>query len=173
MGDSTKDIPYIYYLSEAFTDEQRAGWRQEDMMAWLADAEALAREAHTGQRERFGGGPFVRHLERVVALTSTYDEKVVAWLHDLFEDTDRTEADLHGRFLPAHLHAVRTLTHIPGISYAAYIETIIASGDELAIAVKVADLVDHLRPESPPEAAVLYPRYARALQRLAQPRGAR
>ena len=42
--------------------------------------------------------------------------------------------------------AVVLLTHEKGSPYAAYIQTIIDSGNPLALAVKKADMLDHMRP---------------------------
>jgi hypothetical protein len=50
-------------------------------------------------------------------------------------------------------------------TYDDYIERIATSGDNIAIVVKHADLVDHLRGDNcPPE---LVPRYVKALKRIA------
>lgn len=113
----------------------------------LALAEALARAAHANDTEKLTGDPYVLHLERVVALTTGDDAKAVAWLHDIIEDTPTTEADLRAAGVSeAIITAVLLSTHIKGSPYDGYIKAIIDSGDPLAIEVKKADILDHLRP---------------------------
>jgi hypothetical protein len=61
------------------------------------------------------------------------------------------------------IEAVDVLTRKPTETYADYIEYIAKIGDPLAIAVKIADLRDHLRPNCP---ARLRPRYLKAWKTL-------
>ena len=95
------------------------------------------------------------------------DAQMVAWLHDVIEDSAVTAADLRASGIPAHIvDAVVLLTRGPE-TYATYIDTLRAAQNPLALAVKRADLRDHLRPET----AHLLPRsarrrYERALVRL-------
>jgi (p)ppGpp synthase/HD superfamily hydrolase len=117
----------------------------------VAVAEAIAREAHAGQTEKYGGGPYVGHLERVAALVEGDVDKAVAWLHDLLEDC--RDWDIHRlreAVSPLVAEAVNTLTKLYDESYEEYIAGIMASGNQIAIRVKAADLTDHLRPDCPP-----------------------
>lgn len=119
----------------------------------MTAAERLARAAHEGQREKFTREPYVNHLERVVALVAKHrDEDVTAaaWLHDVLEDTDVTLGELEEQGIAERVvEAVILLTRVfPYNSrdfYQRYVENIIASGNRIALLVKHADLVDHLR----------------------------
>lgn len=127
-------------------------------------AEAIARMAHEGQTEPHGRKrPYIEHVEAVVALVSSDEEKAVAWLHDVLEDTDLDELNLveHGIPIPI-IRSVQRLTH-EECSYRQYIVGLRESGDAVAIAVKLADLRDHLHPSCPDR---LRRRYEEALQLL-------
>jgi len=132
-------------------------------------AERLARAAHAGQVDKVGND-YILHVARVVGMVDGDDAKAVAWLHDVLEDTPVTEADLRaGGFSETILTALRLLTRTDDeVSYAHYIEVIRASGNPLAIAVKLGDLRDHLDPNCP---ARLRPRYERAIEVLAPSNG--
>jgi hypothetical protein len=131
----------------------------------LVLAEGIARGAHLGQKEESTGDPYIHHVERVVALVDGNDTKAVAWLHDVLEDNPAWSAQ---RLMEAGIsmrvvQAVSLLSRIPQQPYNHYIRDVQLSGDHLAIAVKLADLRDHLRPNCP---ARLRPRYERALKVL-------
>ena len=131
---------------------------------FLLLAEDIAREAHAGQIEESTGDSYIKHVERVVDLVEGEDAKTVAWLHDVIEGSGTTAAELIARGMPPRIvHAVELLTRQSSQPYVAYIEEIRASGDLLAIAVKLADLKDHLRPNCP---ARLRPRYEDAWRTL-------
>ena len=77
-------------------------------MAYSTDVErakALALRAHAGQVDR-AGEPYAGHPARVAARVRTDEARVVAWLHDVVEDTDVTlaeieaESDADPNFLP-------------------------------------------------------------------------
>jgi len=128
-------------------------------------AEEIARRAHLGQTEESTGDDYIRHIERVVDLVTGDDEKAVAWLHDVIEDSPITGADLLAAGISARIvFAVVRLTRDEATtSYFEYIRQIKDSGDHLAIAVKTADLIDHLRPNCPER---LRPRYEMACETL-------
>lgn len=114
-------------------------------MMHLIAAEQIARKAHEGQIEEATGEPYTTHLERVVALVEGDEAKAVAWLHDVLEDTPMTVFDLQEAGVPGPvLEAVLLLTRGTE-TYAEYIETLRVTKNRMAIAVKVADLQDHLR----------------------------
>lgn len=71
--------------------------------ALVADALALAREAHAGQiRNGSGGMPYIEHPQAVAALLAEHDfgDEVLAaaLLHDVIEDSETTVAELAQRF---------------------------------------------------------------------------
>jgi len=62
--------------------------------ALIPVAERIARAAHDGQ-ERKNGSPYVSHLEAVVEqIPENSVGRVVAWLHDVLEDTEVSREDL-------------------------------------------------------------------------------
>jgi (p)ppGpp synthase/HD superfamily hydrolase len=128
-----------------------------------AIAERIARQAHVADTKK------LRHVERVVALVAAARHEpvtAVAWLHDVIEDSDLTAEDLLERGVSAAVvDAVCVLTRDDREAYTDYVERVRGSRNALAIAVKVADLRDHLRPSSPPEKRG---RYERALARLGE-----
>ena len=137
----------------------------------LALAEALARTAHENDKEILTGDPYVWHLERVVALTDGDDAKAVAWLHDIIEDTPTTAEDLRAAGVREDIiNAVVLSTH-GDEPYADYIKNIIESGDALAIAVKKADILDHMRPMEWTLPSRLLAKYIPAMQALGLTRG--
>jgi hypothetical protein len=132
---------------------------------FLLLAEDIAREAHAGQTEERTGDSYIKHVERVVDLVEGDNAKAVAWLHDVIEDSPNTADDLLARGLPMRIvAAVALLTrHERTETYADYIQNIKDRKDPLAIAVKLADLKDHFRPNCP---ARLHPRYENAWKTL-------
>ena len=129
-------------------------------------ARAIAHAAHARQVEELTGDPYIRHVERVVALMGDREDcRVVAWLHDVIEDTDMTAEDLLLLDIPPNcVDAITLLTRdSEKENYAEYIERIRNSENNLAIEVKIADLRDHLRQNCPPS---MHARYERALARL-------
>lgn len=106
-------------------------------------ARGIALDAHHGQRDR-AGTPYWVHLATVAGLVRPGVERTAAWLHDVLEDTDRTAADLRRAGVDGEVVAVvEALTRRDGETYARHIERVAASG-RAAVAVKRADLADHL-----------------------------
>lgn len=133
-------------------------------------AERIARQAHEGQKDTVTGEPYIAHVERVVAMVEGDEAKAVAWLHDVLEDSDFASGELLRAGIPnAVIVPVEVLTRpdnstamIP-TTYEQYIERIRARGNPVEIAVKLADLRDHLRPNCPTR---LRARYEAAWQAL-------
>lgn len=124
-------------------------------------AEVLARELHRGQVDR-QGQPYVEHLRRVAEAVEGDEAKVVAWLHDSFEDAGANEHDLRLVGIPHGLCCrIRALTRTHAGTYAHYIERLADTKDAVVIAVKLADLRDNMRPC--PNAEHLHERYRRAI----------
>lgn len=115
---------------------------------FAAEAEAIARAAHTGQVDKIGVN-YIEHPRRVAARfnpTTQPDETAVAWLHDVIEDTPVTAAELLEAGFPDHVvAAVELLTknsaeHTLDAYYARIRE------NPLALAVKTADIADNTDP---------------------------
>lgn len=116
----------------------------------LARAEGIARYAHLGQTDRFDTSePYIRHIERVVSSLHRPADQVIAWLHDVIEDSEITAHSLAADGFPPYIvSAVTLLTRSNGQRYDACIQTILDSRDPFARRVKIADIRDHLRPET-------------------------
>lgn len=94
--------------------------------------------AHEGQVDKCGE-PYILHPLFVMNRMETEDEKVVAVLHDVAEDTRVTENYLKELGISdLQLEAVRLLTHIKGVPYMDYIFDL--SKNQIARKVKMADL---------------------------------
>ena len=83
------------------------------------------------------------HSRRVAARLGAEEGRAVALLHDALEDTTATAADLAPVVGARVVRAVEELTRSEAEPYAEYVERVAASGDRLALAVKLADLADH------------------------------
>ena len=137
----------------------------------LEDAITLATEAHRGQKDR-NDEPYIMHPIRVMAQLWGYDERMVAVLHDVVEDTDVTLDDLRRAGYPDHIVAAvdaiskREDGHEP---YGEYIRRVKAN--PLATKVKIADLRDNADLNRLPRVEAFdlkrLDRYNRALQYLA------
>ncbi len=111
---------------------------------------ALATVKHAGQLDK-GGDPYVMHVIRVMQGVNDPEEKIVALLHDVIEDTDFTMEDLTDFGFPEEIvHGINLLTRDPAEGYMEYIKKL--SGDLRAVNVKLSDLNDnqnHSRLKSP------------------------
>jgi (p)ppGpp synthase/HD superfamily hydrolase len=107
----------------------------------LEKAIKIAVHAHTGQKER-NGQPYIMHPLRVMQRVNTVEEKIVAVLHDVVEDTPWTPAMLTKRGFPKHLlDALDCVTIRKGEPYPAAIRR--AASNPIARRVKLADLEDN------------------------------
>lgn len=70
-------------------------------------AHEVAKKAHFGQIDR-AGIDYIKHPETVASFVTTDEEKAVAYLHDVIEDTTLTLLDLKkGRFFKKHYRSSR------------------------------------------------------------------
>jgi (p)ppGpp synthase/HD superfamily hydrolase len=114
-------------------------------------AKEIATIAHKDQIDK-AGKPYVNHLEAVASKVIGTEEKTVAWLHDIFEDTDFSQDQLSVFFPRSIVEAVEVLTKRQGEAYEDYLKRI--AENPLAIKVKMADLehnTDLTRFDSPSE----------------------
>lgn len=108
----------------------------------LEKAIEIAERAFEGKTDS-RGEPYVNHSIRVMDRMETDDEKIVAVLHDVVEDSEMTLRDLQeAGFRRELLEAVEQLTKKPNMTYFDYIEDI--SGSELATKVKLAEIEDNM-----------------------------
>ena len=115
----------------------------------LKKAKSLASQAHEGQK-RWGGEPYITHPKGVSKQLKRAIDKIVAWLHDVLEDTAITETQLRTEFSDEIVDAVVALTKKPGEDYLSFI--LRSKSNPIARRVKIADinhnLSDGLKPGS-------------------------
>lgn len=114
-------------------------------------ARAFAISAHGDQK--YGERPYVFHLDAVAKFAEPYgeDAMVVAYLHDVVEDTETTVEAIASSFGPHISACVALLTDAPGANrkerkartYAKLAE--VRGRNELALIVKAADRLANVR----------------------------
>ena len=128
-------------------------------------AEDIATKAHAGQFRRGGETPYIEHPKAVVGrVGSDPDAIVVAWLHDVIEDTPVSAESLRQAGIPERLvQEVVLLTKTRETRYEDYLERVAAS--EVASRVKIADMLSNLA-DNPTKKQIK--KYAKGLLRLTQ-----
>ena len=112
------------------------------IVATLEQAIELAVKHHKGQYDK-GGKPYILHPLRLMMSVDTDDEKIVAVMHDLVEDTHITIAYLRtAGFSEKVLSALDCVTNRDNEDYESFIERI--AQNPLATKVKLADLEDNM-----------------------------
>jgi (p)ppGpp synthase/HD superfamily hydrolase len=107
----------------------------------LEQAISLAAQVHEGQLDK-AGEAYILHPLRVMLRLETVEERRVAVLHDVVEDSGVTLDTLRRKGLPEQeVLAVAALTKGEGETYDAFIER--AGRNGLARRVKLADLEDN------------------------------
>lgn len=130
----------------------------------LSYAICLAVKAHQRQLDK-NGKPFILHPLAVMLNMSTHDERLVAILHDVLEDTKVTKKDLIYCFLKKISEAVDAITRRKNETYRNYIQRV--KKNPLARAVKIKDLQHNMSPERHcQDSESLRPRYEQALKSL-------
>ena len=107
-----------------------------------AEARAFAVQAHAGQR--YGEHPYVAHLHNVARTAAElgFTEplvEIVAYLHDILEDTPVTAAEIERRFGAEVREAVEQLARRPGDVGSKYLGRMGA----LAFGVKLAHRISN------------------------------
>ena len=98
----------------------------------------IAKKAHLGQIDK-AGEDYIKHPEKVASFVKTDEEKAVAYLHDVIEDTELTLEDLYEYgFSKEVIEAVDIITKKRGEDYQSYLNSV--KKNKLARAVKLADL---------------------------------
>ena len=103
----------------------------------------IAVEAHAGAKDK-GGSPYILHPINVMMRMKTDDEKIVAILHDVVEDTDWTFQILREEgFSETVLDALASVTKVSeDEDYELFIKR--CSRNAIGSRVKVADLMENL-----------------------------
>ncbi len=100
----------------------------------------IALQSHKGQKDR-AGFPYILHPLAVMGMVTGADEKIIAVLHDVIEDTSITLKDLEKYEMPDFIiEAVDAISRREDESYKDYIKR--CGENPMARHVKLADL-DH------------------------------
>jgi len=130
--------------------------RKEKAMKGIENMKALAERGHAGQLRKDGKTPYVEHPRAVVAQLRAWGVAdsatlLVAWGHDLLEDTSVTEAEIRAaagpRYGRAVLEGIQMLTRDRKAwpDKAAWLKEVARKGDGRALAVKSADRICNTR----------------------------
>ena len=112
-------------------------------MNYIKIARDIAIEAHRGQKRKYTGEDYIEHPRRVASKFSTEDSQVIAWLHDVLEDSDWTARDILRKGIRPHLiEIVECLTRQEGENYFHFIMRI--KDIRPARIIKIADIRDNL-----------------------------
>ena len=134
----------------------------------LEEAIALAAQAHRGQVDK-AGEPYILHLLRVMLRMRRPEQRIIAVLHDLVEDTRYTFDSLREMgYSDSIVSGIDAMTRRPTESYVEFVQR--AGANDLARAVKLADLEDNLNlrriPNPQPHDLERITRYVAARQYL-------
>lgn len=129
---------------------------------------SIALKAHKGQVDK-GGNPYILHPLAVMNRVETIEEKIVAVLHDVVEDTEVTIDQLKETgFSEEILEAINLLTRAKEDSYEEFIDKTLKN--RIARNVKIADIKENMnlsRIQDPSEQDYMrLEKYKRALERL-------
>lgn len=110
----------------------------------LIIAEQIAREVHKGQKRTIGRREdYIEHPKRVASHFSTEESQIVAWLHDVLEDSNLTGYDLEEKGISEELvKIIYILTRRKDEGYFNYM--IRVKQNKEAVKIKIADLTDNL-----------------------------
>jgi (p)ppGpp synthase/HD superfamily hydrolase len=141
------------------------------MKPTLEDTLILACAVHRGQFDK-AGKPYILHPLRVMAnlgAAASEDERFVALLHDVVEDTGLTPEALRGMgYSDEVLQALELVTKRDGEEYEAFMQRL--APNAMARKVKLADLQDNMDlsriPNPQPKDYGRLEKYQRAVQYL-------
>lgn len=137
-------------------------------MSTLERAIAIAAEAHAGMVDK-AGQPYILHPLRVMLRLSALDERVVAVLHDVLEDTKVTREELRAAgFGEPVIEALDSVTKREGEEYDAFVRR--AACNPIGRRVKLADLADNgdrsRMPNPSSEDEARFAKYERAMEAI-------
>lgn len=103
----------------------------------------ICKKYHGEQKDK-NGRIYYEHPIRIASLVDSDEEKIVALLHDVIEDSDLTAFDLENMGIPKEcIEAIVILTKPKDDAYGSYIKKIRDSENALAIRIKILDLKDN------------------------------
>lgn len=118
------------------------GVHRQGSMPTLENAISLAAKAHRGRKDK-AGAAYILHPLRVMLRMKTNDERIVALLHDVVEDTEYTIEDLRkAGYSQKILRSLDYLTKRDGEEYEESIKRV--KQNPMARKVKIADIEDNL-----------------------------
>lgn len=119
---------------------------RKDNLALRDKASSLAKDRHRGQKDKAGKDYFEAHVSKVAELVEQMfgggSLVVIAYLHDLLEDTCTVEPELRELFPDEIVDAVVSLTRSSKESYPEYIQRV--KHNPLAVKVKICDLMQNM-----------------------------
>lgn len=102
----------------------------------------IALNAYKGQKDK-AGQTYILHPLRIMEKMASLEEKAVALLHDVIEDSDYTAEDLLDAGVPSKVvEAVQALTKQDNEDYDDFIGRVLKN--ELATKIKIADIEDNI-----------------------------
>lgn len=129
-----------------FGSDRFKGWHEvlqyllPNVSPRLEKAIQLMEKAHARQKDK-AGFPYREHPLYLSRQLENESEKIVALLHDVFEDTD-TVLDEVNFLTDEERQALQIITKVPGVEYENYIQKV--KQNYLARAVKIQDLRHNL-----------------------------
>lgn len=112
-------------------------------MNYIGIAREIATEAHSGQKRKYTGEDYINHPRRIAEKFSTEDSQVIAWLHDVLEDSEFTAEDILKKGIRPHcIEIVECLTRKEDETYFNFIMRI--KDIHQAAIIKIADIRDNL-----------------------------
>lgn len=102
----------------------------------------ISLKAHAGQTDK-AGAVYVLHPLRIMMQMDSPEEKIIAALHDVLEDSHFTAEFLRQQGFPENILSVLDiLSRKPGVKYEDYIQRI--KQNPTATKIKIADLKDNM-----------------------------
>lgn len=130
-----------YFLEDTELYDEYVELTEDEFFLELA--RQLAKEYHKGQVDKAGVDYFNGHITSVVNGVNTLEEKIVAYLHDILEDTELSYLDLMVlEFSDKVINAVMFLTKDKKEKYEDYLKRV--KSNELARVVKLSDLTNNM-----------------------------
>lgn len=132
-------VPYHLLDSDVYEMIQELSKEEFEDELKLDFAKNFSKTAHKGQKDKSGVDYFSGHVTFVANNVKSTKAKIVAYLHDVIEDTDVTKEEIRNLFSPEISNAVILLTKdSKKEDYLSYVKKI--KKNDLAREVKLADL---------------------------------
>lgn len=168
------EVDKFYFLPYTLRDTDLDGWYEEiqiDETNYIKEIQELhekaiklAEEKHKDQVDK-NNEPYMNHIKRVASKCECLEDKIIATLHDIIEDTDETKESLLKVFPRFIVETVCELTRDKEKeTYEDFIKRI--GKNDLAIKIKLADLKDNYSRPMIEQYNSLKDRYEKAIKYL-------